>query len=195
MRQRSLACKGVEFLKKCFTARAPLLWLASAQQQRRRWFGPAAQLSGRVLNMLLCQKHLPKTLWIACPAHDGQSSLDASRIPISNRFSGTRPPPTSTVCLTSYAMLQPLVVIEFKAMWCGPCKIIAPAFEKMQEEFPSVVFTKVDVDTNEETQAECNVQHLPTFQFYKGGQKVGEVFGVEEPKIRVRSPLPCNRAL
>ena len=94
--------------------------------------------------------------------------------------------------LTSDTILQKLVVVEFKAMWCGPCKIIAPAFEKMQEEFPSVVFTKVDVDTNEETQAECNVQHLPTFQFYKGGQKVGEVSGVDEPKIRVRSVPPYN---
>jgi thiol-disulfide isomerase/thioredoxin len=70
--------------------------------------------------------------------------------------------------------------------------MIAPVYEKMQEEFPSVVFTKIDVDANEEAAAACGIQAMPTFQFYKGGQKVGEIKGANEGKLRASSILPQN---
>lgn len=65
--------------------------------------------------------------------------------------------------------------------------MIAPIYEKLSQEFPSVVFTKIDVDANEEATAECGVQAMPTFQFYKGGQKVGELQGANESGLRVSS--------
>ena len=68
--------------------------------------------------------------------------------------------------------------------------MIAPVYEKMQEEFPSVVFAKIDVDANEEAAAACGVQAMPTFQFYKGGVKVGELKGANEGKLRVSSRPP-----
>lgn len=72
--------------------------------------------------------------------------------------------------------------------------MIAPIYEKMSEEFPSVVFTKIDVDANEEAAQQCGVQAMPTFQFYKGGQKVGELKGANESKLRVSSiALQCAR--
>jgi thioredoxin len=80
---------------------------------------------------------------------------------------------------------QPLVVIDFTATWCGPCKMIAPVYEKMAEEFPGVVFTKIDVDANSEAAEQCGVQAMPTFQFYKGGQKVDEMKGANEAGLRV----------
>lgn len=42
-----------------------------------------------------------------------------------------------------------LVMVDFYATWCGPCKVIAPKIEKMSQEFKDVVFMKVDVDKNE----------------------------------------------
>merc|ERR1712167_314548 len=70
-----------------------------------------------------------------------------------------------------------LVVVDFTATWCGPCQRIAPVFVKLAEEMPEIVFIKVDVDENEEVAAKCNIQCMPTFQFYKNGDKVHEFSG------------------
>mmetsp|Transcript_21362 Transcript_21362/g.39914 ORF Transcript_21362/g.39914 Transcript_21362/m.39914 type:complete len:106 (-) Transcript_21362:121-438(-) len=70
-----------------------------------------------------------------------------------------------------------LVVIDFTASWCGPCKFIAPHFEKMAEEQPGVIFVKIDVDEAEDLAAQCGIQAMPTFQFYKNGAKVDEMRG------------------
>jgi thiol-disulfide isomerase/thioredoxin len=71
--------------------------------------------------------------------------------------------------------------------------MIAPVYEKMQEEFPGVVFTKIDVDANSEAAEQCGIQAMPTFQFYKGGQKVGEMKGANESGLRVSHFLPKCR--
>jgi hypothetical protein len=63
--------------------------------------------------------------------------------------------------------------------------MISPVYEKMSEEFPGVVFTKIDVDANAEAAEQCGIQAMPTFQFYKGGQKVGEMKGANESALRV----------
>eukprot|EP00566_Odontella_aurita_P024797 CAMPEP_0113566594 /NCGR_PEP_ID=MMETSP0015_2-20120614/22807_1 /TAXON_ID=2838 /ORGANISM="Odontella" /LENGTH=105 /DNA_ID=CAMNT_0000468895 /DNA_START=113 /DNA_END=430 /DNA_ORIENTATION=+ /assembly_acc=CAM_ASM_000160 len=70
-----------------------------------------------------------------------------------------------------------LVVVDFTASWCGPCKAIGPHFEKMAEETPDAIFVKVDVDEAEEIAAECGIQAMPTFQFYKNGEKIDELRG------------------
>ncbi len=60
-----------------------------------------------------------------------------------------------------------LVVIDFFAPWCGPCKRIAPVFEELETHFSSVTFLKVNVDEAEELSQEFSVQSLPTFVFLK----------------------------
>uniref|UniRef100_A0A0B7AVK4 Thioredoxin domain-containing protein n=1 Tax=Arion vulgaris TaxID=1028688 RepID=A0A0B7AVK4_9EUPU len=77
-----------------------------------------------------------------------------------------------------------LVVVDFYATWCGPCKIIAPQLEKWAEEFDDVVFIKIDVDENDETAEECEVQAMPTFHFYKGGKRIDVIVGANQDKIR-----------
>ena len=77
-----------------------------------------------------------------------------------------------------------LTVVDFTATWCGPCQRIAPVFAKLAEEMPDIVFVKVDVDENEETAGACGISCMPTFQFYKGGEKVHEFSGASEEKIR-----------
>ncbi|XP_035699249.1 thioredoxin-like [Branchiostoma floridae] len=78
-----------------------------------------------------------------------------------------------------------LVVVDFMAQWCGPCKAIAPEVEKTEEEFgDEVIFIKVDVDVNKETSEECNISCMPTFHFYKNSQKVAEFSGANAVKLR-----------
>ncbi|KAK7047449.1 hypothetical protein VNI00_006680 [Paramarasmius palmivorus] len=70
-----------------------------------------------------------------------------------------------------------VVIIDFWATWCGPCKIISPIFEQLsnQAQFAeSVEFYKVDVDAQEDISAEVGVRAMPTFVAFKNGQKLGE---------------------
>eukprot|EP01134_Creolimax_fragrantissima_P007224 CFRG7224T1 len=76
-----------------------------------------------------------------------------------------------------------LVVIDFFAVWCGPCKVISPFVESLEEKYANVSFVKVDVDELEELAGECGIQAMPTFQFYKGGKKVAELKGANKEKL------------
>jgi thioredoxin 1 len=67
---------------------------------------------------------------------------------------------------------------------CGPCQMIAPKFEAMSQEFTNVIFVKVDVDAQEKIAGMCGIRAMPTFQFYKGGNKVDELCGANEAGIR-----------
>ncbi|KAL3869266.1 hypothetical protein ACJMK2_041970 [Sinanodonta woodiana] len=80
-----------------------------------------------------------------------------------------------------------LVVVDFTATWCGPCQRIAPLFAEMAEEMKDVIFIKVDVDQNEETASSCNINAMPTFQFYKNGQKLEEFSGADINKLKQTS--------
>merc|ERR1711994_1026486 len=63
-----------------------------------------------------------------------------------------------------------LVVIDFYATWCGPCKMIAPKLEEMSKTKTNVVFLKVDVDEAEDVAMEYNISAMPTFLFMKNGK-------------------------
>ncbi len=76
-----------------------------------------------------------------------------------------------------------LIVVDFTAIWCGPCKEITPYFHKLNEEYKNVLFLKVDVDDNEETTQECDINSMPTFQFYKSQNKVGQFSGADKNKL------------
>ncbi|KAJ3687132.1 hypothetical protein LUZ61_016296 [Rhynchospora tenuis] len=76
-----------------------------------------------------------------------------------------------------------LVVIDFTATWCGPCRIMAPIFEALSKQFPGVVFLKVDVDEQKEVAQEYKVTAMPTFAFVKDGVKFDELVGADKGKL------------
>jgi thioredoxin 1 len=76
-----------------------------------------------------------------------------------------------------------LVVVDFWATWCGPCKAIAPKYEEMSKTYTNAVFLKVDVDNNSETSEEYEVQAMPTFLLFKNNAKIGEVVGANAAKL------------
>ncbi|KIH66849.1 thioredoxin, partial [Ancylostoma duodenale] len=65
-----------------------------------------------------------------------------------------------------------LVVIDFYATWCGPCKIMGPKFLKLSNEFTSVVFVKVDVDESEDIVSRFDIKVMPTFIFMRKGAQI-----------------------
>ncbi|XP_028420721.1 thioredoxin b [Perca flavescens] len=78
-----------------------------------------------------------------------------------------------------------LVVVDFTATWCGPCKQIGPEFQKESEkgENKNVIFLKVDVDEAEDVSADCKISCMPTFMFFKNGQKVDEFSGANKDTL------------
>ncbi|XP_033029370.1 thioredoxin-like [Lacerta agilis] len=76
-----------------------------------------------------------------------------------------------------------LIVVDFSATWCGPCKMIKPFFHSLLEKYPDVVFIEIDVDDAQDVAAHCDVKCMPTFQFYKNNQKVHEFSGANKEKL------------
>ena len=65
-----------------------------------------------------------------------------------------------------------------------PCQMIGPVFEKMASENPGITFVKVDVDDSEEIAAACGISAMPTFQFFKGGEKIDEFKGANIAQLQ-----------
>jgi len=62
--------------------------------------------------------------------------------------------------------------------------MISPIFEQMASENPEVEFVKVDVDETDDVAGTCGIRAMPTFQFYKGGEKVEEMMGADVSKLK-----------
>lgn len=77
-----------------------------------------------------------------------------------------------------------LVVVDFFAVWCGPCKMIAPMLEKFSKEYASAKFYKVDVDQLPSVAASNEVTSMPTLLFFKSGELVGKVIGANPAAIK-----------
>jgi thioredoxin 1 len=71
-----------------------------------------------------------------------------------------------------------LVLVDFGAAWCGPCRMMEPTVEALAGEYAGrVKVVTVDSDANQQTVARYNVRSLPTFMFFKGGKPVDQVIG------------------
>jgi thioredoxin 1 len=71
-----------------------------------------------------------------------------------------------------------LVLVDFWAEWCGPCRVIAPILEQIAGEYAGKLrITKLDVDANQQTPMRFNVRSIPSLLFFKGGKHVDTVVG------------------
>lgn len=77
-----------------------------------------------------------------------------------------------------------LVVVDFFATWCGPCKMIAPLLEKFSNEYTSAKFIKVDVDVLGEIAQEYEIASMPTVLFFKNGEVINKVIGANPAALK-----------
>lgn len=60
-----------------------------------------------------------------------------------------------------------LVIVDFWAPWCGPCRMFAPTFEAVSEQYPDVVFAKLNTEDQQELAASFNIRSIPTLMVFR----------------------------
>ncbi|XP_027178633.1 thioredoxin H-type [Coffea eugenioides] len=77
-----------------------------------------------------------------------------------------------------------LIVVDFTASWCGPCRFIAPFLAELARKLPTVTFIKVDVDELKSVAQDWAVEAMPTFMFLKEGKIVDKVVGANKDLLQ-----------
>ncbi|HVY67319.1 MAG TPA: thioredoxin [Patescibacteria group bacterium] len=81
------------------------------------------------------------------------------------------------------------VLVDFWAVWCGPCKVISPIVSELAEAYAGrVKIGKVNVDENNALAGRYGIMSIPTLKFFKGGKMVGEIIGAA-PKSALEAEL------
>ena len=87
-----------------------------------------------------------------------------------------------------------LLLVDFWAEWCGPCKSMHPIFTRMAKKYKSVRFARVNVDNAQDIAMRYGVQSIPTFIMFKNGEVVNTMVGaVGEPGICLLYTSPSPR--
>ncbi|MBL8311853.1 MAG: thioredoxin TrxC [Burkholderiales bacterium] len=102
--------------------------------------------------------------------------------------------PVCGVCKTALAAAEPfaltdltfksyiehtegLIVVDFWASWCGPCRTMAPQFEVAANQLPRVRFAKVDTDAEPYTAGQCAIRSIPSLLVFSGGNEIARQAG------------------
>jgi len=82
-----------------------------------------------------------------------------------------------------------LVVVDFYATWCGPCKMLAPVLQEINEELDdNYIFAKVDIDESFELAKNYSVMSVPTLIAFRNGVELKRMIGVR-PKDEIKKEL------
>lgn len=85
-----------------------------------------------------------------------------------------------------------LVLVDFWAEWCGPCRALGPKLEEIAHEMNATVkIVKMNVDENTQTPGQFGIRGIPAMLLFKGGQKVGELVG-NHPKESIVNLIKEN---
>ncbi|WP_026917884.1 thioredoxin [Gordonia shandongensis] len=75
-----------------------------------------------------------------------------------------------------------IVLVDFWATWCGPCRQFAPTFTKASDDNPDIVFGKVDTEAEQELAAAASIRSIPTIMAFKQGRLVFNEAGALPPQ-------------
>ncbi|MDA8388995.1 MAG: thioredoxin [Nitrospiraceae bacterium] len=81
-----------------------------------------------------------------------------------------------------------LVMVDFWAAWCGPCRIIAPTVEEIAGEYAGrLKVAKLNTDENPDVASRYKIMGIPTLLFFKGGEKLDQIVGaVPKPQLKAK---------
>ena len=83
----------------------------------------------------------------------------------------------------------PIMLVDFWAPWCGPCRMVSPIIEQLSREYSGkVAFGKVNVDENQRIAASFGIQSIPTLMIFKGSKAVDVIVGAM-PKAQIEMKL------
>ncbi len=85
-----------------------------------------------------------------------------------------------------------VVLVDFFATWCGPCKMIAPILEELETEMEDIKFIKIDVDESPNVANKYEIQSIPTLKLFKDGKEVDTVVGFL-PKDQIKALIEKNK--
>ncbi len=93
---------------------------------------------------------------------------------------------------------HPLVVVDFWAPWCGPCRVVSPVLEQLAAEMAGkATFGKLNVDDNPATSQQFQIQGIPTIMIFKDGEPVDGLVGAAPKQMieaRIRPHLGSGEA-
>ncbi len=87
---------------------------------------------------------------------------------------------------------EAFAVVDFSAVWCGPCQMLAPIFDELSEEMTDTAFYNIDSDENMDLARKFGIQSIPSLLIMKNGEVVASSLGFQ-PKPQLKAFIESNK--